>query len=186
MALMSLRRIAAASVLIPALVSVSCGSGGDATPTPLVLTSPRAMNATSAPLLPTSRFALPDFDYARFQALLHQLRGTPVVVNFWGSWCAPCYEEAPKLAEAARRFGHRVQFLGVDVLDKRAEAQAYIRDRGWSFPSVFDPSRQILTGYGLPAPPITLLFDRSGKQVDHFTGPIPSLARLVRGLDKVV
>src|SRR5438094_202055 len=60
--------------------------------------------------------ALPQLDPARFRQLLAQLRGKPVVVNIWASWCGPCIAEAPDLAAAAREFQGRVQFLGVDVL----------------------------------------------------------------------
>ena len=148
------------------------GTSPDRKTTPLILTSPRAINATTAPLLPTSRFQLPQFGPAQFHALLRQLRGTPVVVNLWGSWCGPCREEAPVLASAARRFGRRIQFVGVDLQDTRANARVYIRDAGWAYPSVFDPSRAILTGLGFLGPPITLVFDRTGRRVGLFTGPI--------------
>ena len=182
-----MRRVALAALVVPALVSVSCGGTGDATTTtPVVLTSPRAVNATTAPLLPTSRFTLPQFDYAKYKALMAQLHGTPVAVNLWGAWCGPCRQEAPFLARAAKRFGRQVQFLGVDVGDpNRVEPQVFIRDFGWSYPSVYDPPKQILSGLGFIGPPITMLFDRSGKLADTISGPIPSLGRLTRGLRKI-
>jgi thiol-disulfide isomerase/thioredoxin len=151
-----------------------------------VLTSPRAVNATSAPLLTTSRFALPEFNYAKYKALLSQLHGTPVLVNLWGSWCGPCRQEGKTLARAARRFGRRVQFLGVDVGEvSRVEAQVFIRDFGWPYPSVYDPPKQILSELGFVGPPVTLLFDRNGNRVATFSGPIPSLEKLARALHKV-
>src|SRR6266571_5931381 len=76
---------------------------------------PPAVNAARATLLPTTVAALPSFDPERFTQLLGQLRGTPVVVNFWGSWCGPCRAEAPILREAAAQYGSNVQFLGVDT-----------------------------------------------------------------------
>jgi thiol-disulfide isomerase/thioredoxin len=190
MAVMAFRLGAAVAVAVVtlALTSASCEKGGNdaASTAPPVLTSPRAVNATTAPLLPTSRFALPEFDYRKFQTLLKQLHGTPVVVNLWGSWCGPCREEAPFLARAARRFGRRVQFVGVDVGDLiRVQAQVYIRDFGWLYPSVYDPPKQILSALGFVGPPITILFDRSGKRVDLISGPVPSLARLTGAISKI-
>jgi len=181
-------RSAAAALLALALTAAACsnGGGGDSPgPPSLVLPSPRAVNATTAPLLPTGRFTLPDFDYSRFQTLMSQLQGTPVVISLWGSWCGPCRGDAPVLAKSARRFGHRVQFIGVDVGDVRTQARVFIRDFGWSFPSVFDPARQILSGLGFEGPPITMLFDRSGKRGPFFSGPIPSQRELTRAIDKV-
>jgi cytochrome c biogenesis protein CcmG/thiol:disulfide interchange protein DsbE len=188
MAAMNMRRGAAATVVALGLVAASCGKGGDAAAptTPVVLTSPRAVNAATAPLLPTGRFALPAFDYAKYQALLAQLRGTPVVVNLWGSWCGPCRKEAPLLAQAGRRFAKRVQFLGVDVGDvSRAQAQVFIRDFGWPYPSIYDPPEQILSGLGFVGPPITMVFDGSGKRVATFSGPLRSLSTLARALENV-
>ena len=192
-------RRAASVVLVLAMAAAACTGGAStdttAAPTPsLILTSPRAVNATSAPLLPAGRFTLPEFDYGRFQDLLGELKGTPVLVNVWASWCGPCREEAPLLRDAARRFGSRVQFIGVDIQDERPLAQATIRDFGWPYPSVFDPNEDVKHGLGLLGQPDTLFYDRDGNRVTFtyrgteytaFSGPIPSRAALedvLRGL----
>jgi thiol-disulfide isomerase/thioredoxin len=109
-----------------------------------------------------------------------------VVVNLWGSWCGPCRREAPELTKAARRFGRRVQFLGVDLQDSRTEARLFIRDAGWPYPSVFDSPRAILTGLGLLGTPITLVFDRQGHRVATFNGPVGRARDLERVLRRVV
>ena len=174
-----------------ALVGAACtgGStephttGAHTTEPSIILTSPKAMNASDAPLVPRSRFALPEFDYGQFQQLLTQLKGTPVVVNIWASWCGPCREEAPLLRDAAGRFGSRVQFIGVDIGDQRDAAQQTIRDFGWPYPSVFDPNEDVRHGLGLLGQPDTLFFDRDGNPVTFtyrgteysaFSGAIPS------------
>jgi len=140
-------------------VPVTANPGGNVFP------SPSALNATRAPLLLTDRYALPQLDSAGFRTLLDQLRGTPVVVNVWASWCGPCREEAPRLAAAARTYGDRVQFLGVDIQDQRTPAKQFIRDFGWPYPSVFDPTSEIQHGLGYFGQPVTVFFDRSGRQV---------------------
>jgi cytochrome c biogenesis protein CcmG, thiol:disulfide interchange protein DsbE len=163
------------------LVAAACTSG-DATET---RTPVPARNATEAPLLPTDVAALPEFDLPRYEELLEQLEGTPVVVNFWGSWCVPCKIEAPHLAAAHDRFGDRVQFLGVDILDARESARAFIREYGWRYPSLYDPPAAIRDGLGLLGQPWTLVYNARGALVDRWVGPVPP-DELRRRLDALV
>lgn len=151
------------------LVASACSSGD----TPEARTPVPARNATEAPLLPTDAAALPEFDLALYEELLGQLEGTPVVVNFWGSWCEPCRIEAPHLATAHDRFGDRVQFLGVDILDTRESARAFMREFGWTYPSLYDPPAAIRDGLGLLGQPWTLVYDAGGDLVDRWVGPVP-------------
>lgn len=134
--------------------------------------SPETSGAATGALLPASATALPEFDPARFSVLLEQLRGKPVVVNVWASWCGPCIIEAPHLAAAAREFQGRVQFLGVDVLDQIGPARAFIRRYGWSYPSVFDPSAAIRNDLGFIGQPETIVLDGTGKRVFTQSGAI--------------
>jgi cytochrome c biogenesis protein CcmG, thiol:disulfide interchange protein DsbE len=176
------RRLASTLILL-ALGAAAC-TGGSASPRPdrsLILPSPEAANATQAPLLPTGRFELPEFDREKLERLLRDLRGTPVVLNLWASWCGPCREEAPHLRDAALEFGDRVQFLGVDVKDDLTQARVFIRDSGWPYPSVFDPYEEIKISLGFYGLPVTLFFDRrgerisftqAGNRVDAWSGPI--------------
>ncbi len=143
------------------------------------------MNASTAPLLPTTVAALPQMDLTGFRQLLGQLRGTPVVVNIWSSQCGPCRGEAPRLAEAGKRYGDRVQFLGVDNQDTRSLAQQFIAQYRWTYPSVFDPEQSILHGLYFVGPPVTLFYDRSGKLAET-----PSLSltpeTLAAGIQKIL
>jgi cytochrome c biogenesis protein CcmG, thiol:disulfide interchange protein DsbE len=132
----------------------------------------RAVNATQAPLLPTTVAALPSFDTADYDTLLSQLRGTPIVVNIWGSWCGPCRSEAPDLARAARIYGDRVQFVGVDILDTRGGAADFIDEFGWTYPSVYDPSGSIRDELGFAGQPVTLFYDRDGAIRESWQGPV--------------
>jgi cytochrome c biogenesis protein CcmG/thiol:disulfide interchange protein DsbE len=115
-----------------------------------------------ASLLPSSVDTLPEMDPDTFAAMVEQQRGTPLVVNFWASWCTPCKEETPDLVAAHARWGDQVQFVGVDLSDDRTGATAFIADYGVSYPSVFDPTNAIAVGYGLFSPPATLFFDADG------------------------
>ena len=140
-------------------------------------------DGVAAPLLPRGTCILPQFDAARFRQLLGQLHGVPVVVNVWGSWCAPCLEEAPDLARVAGEFRGRVQFVGIDINDLSAPARNFIRRFRWPYPSVFDEPGAIRDSLGLVGQPNTVIFDRAGRQVLVHPGPI-SAAQLRRELRK--
>jgi thiol-disulfide isomerase/thioredoxin len=100
-------------------------------------------------------------------------RGQVVVVNFWGSWCAPCREEAPIQAVTARQYRpDGVAFLGVDVRDNTASALAFTRDFGITYPSVNDSGSVITLDFTDVVPiagtPTTLVIDRTG----HIAGAV--------------
>ena len=183
MHLMPLRRTAVASAVI-AMAAAACtgvasdGDGDDRTPVP-------ARNAAQAPLLPTDAWALPGFDFATFQRLLAQLKGTPVVVNIWAAWCEPCRVEAPDLASASRSYGSRVQFLGVDILDTRSSARGFMAEYGWSYPSVFDTTAEIRNGLGFVGQPDTVFYDANGRIAMTWQGPLTSAA-LSMGIDRIL
>lgn len=102
--------------------------------------------------------------------------GDILVVNFWGSWCPPCRAETPELvrvANATRDQG--VKFLGVDVRDNLASAQAFVRNYSVPYPSIFDPDNQALLAFrGLPpnAVPTTFVMDRRGRIAARALGRI--------------
>jgi cytochrome c biogenesis protein CcmG, thiol:disulfide interchange protein DsbE len=131
-----------------------------------------ATNATQAPLLPACADALPAMDPDSFERLLSQLEGTPVLVNFWGSWCPPCKDEMPRLVAAHDEFGSQVQFVGVDIIDNREEARAFMEDYGMTFPSVFDPPDAIKTSLGQFGQPTTVFFRADGTFEFAYAGPI--------------
>jgi thiol-disulfide isomerase/thioredoxin len=104
---------------------------------------------------------------------LSSYRGRVVVLNFWGSWCVPCREEAPALAVAAQQYRPAgVAFVGVDVRDTTASAEAFVRSFGITYPSVSDPSSQITLDFTSVVPiagtPTTLVIDRTG----HIAGAV--------------
>lgn len=107
------------------------------------------------------------------QALgLAQLRGRPVVVNFWASWCVPCKKEAPRLNAAAHAHAGDALFLGIDVQDLTSDARAFLRHHRVPYPSVHDNSGLTYNGYGLTGVPETYWLDARGRIVSHFAGPV--------------
>jgi cytochrome c biogenesis protein CcmG/thiol:disulfide interchange protein DsbE len=98
------------------------------------------------------------------RARLRALRGHPVVVNVWGSWCGPCRVELPILQRASLDWGRRVAFLGVDAKDNRESAKRLLADIPVTYPSFDDSDAEIFNGYHLFAAPSTIYYNAQGKQ----------------------
>lgn len=103
---------------------------------------------------------------------LSDLRGKPVVLNFWASWCTPCDDEAPAFRAAAAAYGDRVQFLGVNARDARSDALAKLEEWGLGYPSVRDETGEIYSSFGLSGQPETFFIDAEGELVQHAAGPV--------------
>ena len=102
-------------------------------------------------------------------------RGSVVVMNFWGSWCTPCREEAAALSALARNFaGTGVRFVGVDIRDDPASAEAFMRTFRIDYPSLNDPNDEIALDFSGTVPPAgiptTLVIDRSGRIAARIVG----------------
>jgi cytochrome c biogenesis protein CcmG, thiol:disulfide interchange protein DsbE len=98
-----------------------------------------------------------------FKARLASLRGRPVVVNEWASWCFPCRNEFPLLARAASTYGKRVAFLGLNVSD-HGDAAGFLRRHPVSYPSYSDPNGTIAQSFGnAQALPITVYIGPDGR-----------------------
>jgi cytochrome c biogenesis protein CcmG, thiol:disulfide interchange protein DsbE len=105
------------------------------------------------------------------QASLSGLRGRPVVLNFWASWCAPCRQEEVPLKAAAQRWEGRVAFLGVDFHDSLDAARAAQARARYPYP-VGPAASGIPAAYGVTAPPETFFIDGGGVVVARFLGPL--------------
>ncbi len=104
-------------------------------------------------------------------------RGNVVVLNFWGSWCAPCRHEAPALAALATHFKNApVRFVGDDVHDSPAAALAFDRTYSVGYPSLSDPGEQVALAFHGTVPPVaiptTLLIDRTGHIAGRMVGEV--------------
>jgi cytochrome c biogenesis protein CcmG/thiol:disulfide interchange protein DsbE len=174
--------VALLAVLAVGLVQLAGTSGSPAPPSRLSLAQMRArlagspaplaaLHAQSAELLPGGLGAL--------RARLATLRGLPVVVNKWASWCVPCRSEFGAFQRVSVAQGRQVAFIGIDSGDtSRAAPQAFLRSFPVSYPSYYDHSGQAgLAITDSTFTPVTVFYDRSGSQFIH-QGPYPSVAKL--------
>jgi thiol-disulfide isomerase/thioredoxin len=111
-------------------------------------------------------------------------RGKPVVAVVWGSWCAPCREEAPEVVGAAEELGDDVQFVGINIRDAgTAQAQAFVRNFDVPFPSFYSPDGEALLAFpgvlGLRTVPAFAVLDSEGRVAASIIGKLPSQQTLV-------
>lgn len=118
----------------------------------------------------------PDFTLTTFQGdtiSLADLRGKPVVINFWASWCPPCRIEAPLIERTWRVYkGRDVVFLGVNIQDREQDALNYIREFDITYPNGPDPTGEISIDYGVSGLPVTFFISRKGQVVRRWVGAI--------------
>jgi cytochrome c biogenesis protein CcmG/thiol:disulfide interchange protein DsbE len=104
---------------------------------------------------------------------LNELKGTPVVLNFWATWCGPCWEEHPVLVANARMLPN-VRFLGVVFQDSEDKILGFLQQRGSSYPTVVDDQGKTAIAYGVGGVPESFFLDANGVIVAKFSGPMSS------------
>lgn len=109
---------------------------------------------------------------------LSELRGRPLVVNVWASWCPPCIEEMPILAKAARELEGVVSFIGIDYQDDASAGLELLARTGVRFPSVIDTDAQVRGPLAIPGPPVTFFVTPAGTIAGRWDGSITSDAAL--------
>lgn len=109
----------------------------------------------------------PDVDLSR-------VRGKPLVINVWASWCPPCIAEMPILTSAAADLRGDVQFLGVNIQDRDASALSMLADFEADFPSVVDQPGAVRGALAVSGPPVTFFVDPRGVIVGRHDGALPN------------
>ena len=147
------------------------------------LRNPQAIYHLPGPV--SMRKPAPDFSGTSLSGrrlTLADFRGKPLVITFFASWCPPCRTDAPRIAALARRFGSRINIVGVDGGDTRRGVNRFLGRYGWRFPIVWDPDNNQYATFGVAGQPTTFVIDSRGTMVERFLGPItPSVAQRVIG-----
>ena len=121
-----------------------------------------------APLAPATTVGAPapDFSLADLDGNpihLAELRGRPVVLNFWASWCGPCVEEFPLLREASERHAaDGLAVIGIVYEDRSEAARDFMARNGATWPAAMDPGGRVAAAYGILGPPETFFIGRDG------------------------
>ncbi len=103
-----------------------------------------------------------------------ELRGRPVIVNFWASWCGPCVEEFPLLREAVERHGpHGLAVVGIVYDDRSEAARGFMQRNDATWPAAMDPGLRVADAYGIVGVPETFFIGRDGtivaRQIGQFS-----------------
>jgi cytochrome c biogenesis protein CcmG, thiol:disulfide interchange protein DsbE len=102
---------------------------------------------------------------------LAALRGRPVIVNFWGSWCLQCREQLPILEEAARRHPDVIT-LGILFRDRPEDARQAAQQSGAGYPMLLDPDETVARAYGVRSAPVTFFIAPDGTIAGDLIGPV--------------
>jgi cytochrome c biogenesis protein CcmG, thiol:disulfide interchange protein DsbE len=120
-----------------------------------------------------------------FDARLRELKGHPVVVNKWASWCGPCRAEFPYFQSEAAKRGDEVAFLGVNSNDGEDSAAEFLTEFPVPYPSYVDPDLKIADGIeGALAFPATAFYDRRGELVYVRNGPYENADELAADIER--
>jgi thiol-disulfide isomerase/thioredoxin len=115
-----------------------------------------------------------------YERRIASMRGYPVVVNIWASWCGPCRFEFPILQKLSAAYGKRVAFLGVDSQDSDDAARTFLSEAPVPYPSYTDPGEQIKNSVGASFGfPDTAFYDRGGNLVYLKQGPYSHVSELL-------
>jgi cytochrome c biogenesis protein CcmG/thiol:disulfide interchange protein DsbE len=175
-----------APVLALIVLFAGCGSG-DSTPESAARPAAdmRALAGAPAPLAGLHRQAneLLDGGTTAFDERLKELRGYPVVVNKWASWCGPCRSEFPYFQRLAVKHGKAIAFVGVDAADNDGDAREFLAQEPLTFPSYKDPDSQISSKLnGVQATPVTAFFNAKGDLVYTHQGAYLNQEKLAQDI----
>ena len=134
--------------------------------------TPGALSGASTMSAPARAFDLETLDGGG-RLSLAELRGSPVVINFWASWCVPCRDEAPLLADIAQRYRSQgLRVVGIVYQDDGGAAREFMTRYGLTYPALLDPEGRTAIDYGVLGIPETFFVDRDGIMRFRQIGPV--------------
>jgi cytochrome c biogenesis protein CcmG/thiol:disulfide interchange protein DsbE len=179
-----------AAALSAALIAAGCGDSGAGNPDSRLSAGQATAPLESAPAplaaIRSQANQLLSGGTDAYDQRLEQLRGFPVVVNKWASWCGPCRLEFPWFQSLGAKRGNQIAFLGVDGNDSDGSAKTFLSELPLPYPSYTDPDLHIAQDLGGPpqAFPTTSFYDRSGKLVFTHPGVYADEQDLIADVDR--
>ena len=175
-------------IAVAASLLIGCGDGGDPeSAAPSRKDASSALAGAPAPLarLHSQAGELLGGGRDAFERRLRDLKGYPVVVNKWASWCPPCRAEFPFFQRQSIGRGKQVAFLGVDANDNDEDAKKFLRRFPVSFPSYSDPKLQVSASFnGVAAFPSTAFYDSKGRLAYLKQGGYATEQKLVEDIER--
>jgi cytochrome c biogenesis protein CcmG, thiol:disulfide interchange protein DsbE len=178
------------AVLVVGLSQAGGGNEDGATPPPAAFDLEAArtqLAGAPAPLaaLHDQSSELLEGGVPAFKARMKELRGNPVVINKWASWCGPCRAEFPVFQRVATERGKEVAFLGSNSGDSTQPARDFLAEYPIPFPSYLDPDEKIARSIKAPANyPITVFVDQQGETAFIHQGPYETAQDLTADIER--
>jgi len=174
-------------VVVCLLALAGCGSSGSE---PAAKAAPaKKLHLAGAPASVKRLYSRPNRllggGVPAYRAQLKQLRGLPVVVNKWASWCPPCRAEFPFFRDQAAKLTRKVAFLGVDANDSDGDARKFLAKLPVGYPSYTDGENKIAAEFnGVQAFPTTVFYDRKGRVAFLHQGGYASEQKLAQDIGR--
>lgn len=114
---------------------------------------------------PYPGYRAPDFALADMSGnlvRLSELRGRPVLLNFWASWCPPCRKEMPDLQQFHRQYGEVIRLIGIDWGEDKRDVEAFLQRFGITYPNLMDQDGKVFVLYQLTGLPTSFWIDEQG------------------------
>jgi peroxiredoxin len=160
-----------AIILVSGLLITSCGSNPN---------SPAAAVGNPAP-----EFQLPDLDGQAIS--LNDLKGKPVLLNFWASWCGPCRSEMPYMQEIHEEWsGDGLVLLTINIGEGLPQVQEFLQKRNLSLPVLLDTQNNVAEQYGVQYLPTTFFIDKDGIIQEKIVGAFKNKTQIETRLSKII
>ncbi|GMQ97696.1 MAG: hypothetical protein BMS9Abin17_0196 [Acidimicrobiia bacterium] len=134
--------------------------------------SPAVSTASTTSAEPSAAVDVEMEDFNGDVMTIADLKGQPVVVNFWATWCPACFAEMPAFEEVYQAKGDSVQFLGINLSEDVGASVSIVEETGVTYPLVRDPQGEVFAAFGGFGMPTTVFLDETGSVIDMYTGEL--------------